>query len=282
MTLTRQQWIMVIGGVVGFFILVIAGFAIRNAMVGGGSNVSLSEFKASERVVGSASSACADEQYPEGCQASMVNKEARKHGNVSLCAVLEDKAYVSCVGLVARDTRRLEDCKSLDGEDKRSCRDNVLNLQARDSSNLELCDRIEDQFISDNCRNAVIGEIVRGGNCEEAGLDESLCEDQDLINKAIQNADDSLCDTLSESDQDNCYVGVFEALSEDTDLDGLSLQDERELVTDPSRVDSDNDGLHDGEEVYEHGTDPLLQDTDGDGFSDGEEVDAGYSPTEAG
>ncbi|OKX90851.1 hypothetical protein [Corynebacterium glutamicum] len=73
-------------------------------------------------------------------------------------------------------------------------------------------------------------------------------------------------------------------LDSDTDKDGLSDGFEAgkavtlanghvgyELLSDPARVDSDNDGLHDAEELNQD-TDPFLKDTDGDGLSDGDEV----------
>jgi len=61
----------------------------------------------------------------------------------------------------------------------------------------------------------------------------------------------------------------------DSDNDGLTNAEEKELGTSPSFPDTDRDGLLDGEEVNEHGTDPLVQDTDQDGFDDFEEVEAG-------
>jgi hypothetical protein len=45
-------------------------------------------------------------------------------------------------------------------------------------------------------------------------------------------------------------------------------------------LDSDNDGLSDNEENL-YGTDPKNPDTDGDGYSDGVEVKSGYSPIKA-
>ena len=41
---------------------------------------------------------------------------------------------------------------------------------------------------------------------------------------------------------------------------------------DPYSVDTDGDGLLDGQEIDTHGTDPNNPDTDGDGWSDGDEV----------
>lgn len=64
----------------------------------------------------------------------------------------------------------------------------------------------------------------------------------------------------------------------DTDLDGLADVDEQILGTNPQKMDTDEDGLLDGEEVNAYKTDPLKADADGDGYKDGEEVRAGYDP----
>lgn len=73
----------------------------------------------------------------------------------------------------------------------------------------------------------------------------------------------------------------FQKVSErplDSDGDGLSDEEEKDLGTSPYKVDSDGDGLFDREEVRVYLTDPLVLDTDGDGFSDGEEVGNGDNP----
>ncbi|MFT5686198.1 MAG: thiol-disulfide isomerase/thioredoxin [Myxococcota bacterium] len=69
-------------------------------------------------------------------------------------------------------------------------------------------------------------------------------------------------------------IGCF-----DSDDDGLTNAEEKELGTNPDKADSDGDGLDDGDEVDE-GTDPDNADTDGDGLSDGDEMDAGTDPLE--
>ena len=69
------------------------------------------------------------------------------------------------------------------------------------------------------------------------------------------------------------------ACNPDTDEDGLTRSEEKELGTDPDQADSDGDGLSDGDEVNEHQTDPLQSDTDGDSYSDSEEIDAGSDPS---
>ncbi|GGO75319.1 binary toxin-like calcium binding domain-containing protein [Nocardioides deserti] len=58
----------------------------------------------------------------------------------------------------------------------------------------------------------------------------------------------------------------------DADEDGLTDGQEKQLGTDPTKADTDGDGLKDGAEVNQHKTDPLKPDTDGDGVKDGAEV----------
>lgn len=58
----------------------------------------------------------------------------------------------------------------------------------------------------------------------------------------------------------------------DQDNDGLSDQEEREAGTDPTKADTDGDGLSDRQEVQDYKTDPTKPDSDGDGASDANEV----------
>ncbi|MCX6875948.1 MAG: SUMF1/EgtB/PvdO family nonheme iron enzyme [Verrucomicrobia bacterium] len=53
------------------------------------------------------------------------------------------------------------------------------------------------------------------------------------------------------------------------------------FATDPTKADTDSDGLKDGEEVNLYHTNPILADTDGDGFLDGAEVEFGGDPLSA-
>lgn len=66
----------------------------------------------------------------------------------------------------------------------------------------------------------------------------------------------------------------------DSDGDGLFDGQEADLGTDPGSEDSDLDGLHDGEEV-DLGTDPLAEDTDEDGYWDAWEITEETDPTDA-
>lgn len=64
----------------------------------------------------------------------------------------------------------------------------------------------------------------------------------------------------------------------DSDGDGLDDERERNLGTDPVKVDTDADDLTDGDEVIIWSTNPLNPDTDGDSYLDGNEIKAGFSP----
>jgi hypothetical protein len=60
----------------------------------------------------------------------------------------------------------------------------------------------------------------------------------------------------------------------DADLDGDNYPDAQELEIglDPTNIDTDGDGVADGDELNIYGTDPFTWDSDGDGLSDGTEL----------
>jgi hypothetical protein len=64
------------------------------------------------------------------------------------------------------------------------------------------------------------------------------------------------------------------AAIDNSDLDGDNYPDAEEpnLGLDPNNVDTDGDGVADGDEITIYGTDPTVADTDGDGRSDGDEL----------
>jgi len=64
----------------------------------------------------------------------------------------------------------------------------------------------------------------------------------------------------------------------DTDFDGLTDVEEKQLKTRIDNPDTDNDGLSDRLEVKIYFTNPLKADTDKDGMSDGDEVRRGLDP----
>jgi len=58
----------------------------------------------------------------------------------------------------------------------------------------------------------------------------------------------------------------------DPDNDGLTNLEEYQMLTNPVKSDTDDDGINDGDEVNTHFTNPLRPDTDYDGLTDGWEV----------
>ena len=77
-------------------------------------------------------------------------------------------------------------------------------------------------------------------------------------------------------------INLNQPANVDSDLDGLTDEEESALGTDPSEPDSDGDNLFDREEARVYETDPLNPDTDSDGYLDGTEVSGGYNPKGAG
>ena len=107
--------------------------------------------------------------------------------------------------------------------------------------------------------NLTIGTLDKGEG------DASIDEDGDQIPDCLE--------TLLGLDPTNAN----DALA-DSDNDGLSNLQEILAGTSITRVDTDNDGVEDGEEVNNLNTHPLLRDSDFDGLSDGYEVTMGFDP----
>jgi len=90
---------------------------------------------------------------------------------------------------------------------------------------------------------------------------------------------DSDSDGLSNLDE---FLSRADPTKQDTDGDGLSDGEEVSVHgTLPTRADTDQDGLSDREEIVNRGTDPLDADSDDDGFADGEEAEAGADPKDS-
>jgi FtsZ-interacting cell division protein ZipA len=64
----------------------------------------------------------------------------------------------------------------------------------------------------------------------------------------------------------------------DSDLDGVSDEEEKRIGTNADNPDTDGDGLLDGDEVRLYHSDPLKSDTDGDGITDGKAVRMNKNP----
>ncbi len=112
--------------------------------------------------------------------------------------------------------------------------------------------------------SSVPEQQVAGGQQEEASLDPSGKEAS-----SEQSVQSSLPVDTEQSQQ---------AAALDSDGDGLTDGEEYRLGTNKEEADSDGDGLFDREEVKVYRTDPLNTDSDKDGYADGIEVKGGYNP----
>jgi hypothetical protein len=80
------------------------------------------------------------------------------------------------------------------------------------------------------------------------------------------------CAKLEHGEVASAEVNDTFSVNTDCDGDGISDADEVKQGTNPSKADTDNDGLNDYAEIHTHLTNPTLSDTDGDGLTDGAEV----------
>jgi hypothetical protein len=69
-----------------------------------------------------------------------------------------------------------------------------------------------------------------------------------------------------------------DTVSDDSDNDGLSTDEEKKINSDSEKIDSDGDGLTDGEEVKVYSTNPLQADSDNDKVNDGDEIKNRHNP----
>ena len=111
------------------------------------------------------------------------------------------------------------------------------------------------------------------GNKEE---NKQTPEDAEKEKEKETPPQDSDGDGLSDEQEKEIGTDINQA---DTDGDGLTDREEfMGTKTSSFKKDTDGDGLTDFEELKEYGTDPATPDSDGDGYTDGEEVENGYNP----
>ncbi|MDP3899745.1 MAG: hypothetical protein Q8Q23_01550 [bacterium] len=99
----------------------------------------------------------------------------------------------------------------------------------------------------------------------------------DEMNVEPDIEDDSVASDLENALIDDDFSGVLEEVI-DSDNDGITDADEKNIGTNPEKADTDDDGLSDREEIFIYGTNPMDPDSDKDGYLDGDEVKNGYNP----
>ena len=120
-----------------------------------------------------------------------------------------------------------------------------------------------------------------GGDCAEVPEQfRQYCIDWNAMETAKTAKD---CDVVKEpAYKDFCLkvakLGMTKAREIDSDNDGITDGNELFLNTDPKNPDMDGDGLQDGQETVIFKTDPTKSDTDGDGVNDKQELDNGTDP----
>ena len=104
-----------------------------------------------------------------------------------------------------------------------------------------------------------------------AGVNTNINSQKTNIN-AVNNSNISPNANSAINTNSTASINGSSKITNDTDGDGLTNEDEAKSGTDPKNPDTDNDGLSDREEVKVWKTNPLKADTDGDGYNDGEEI----------
>ncbi len=89
--------------------------------------------------------------------------------------------------------------------------------------------------------------------------------------RLIVGGEDTDADGLLDSWEVSVYGDLSKGADDDGDGDGLTASGEFTAGSDPTKADTDDDGLPDGQEVTEVNSDPGKADTDGDGLTDAEE-----------
>ena len=104
-----------------------------------------------------------------------------------------------------------------------------------------------------------------------AGVNTNINSQKTNIN-AVNNSNISPNANSAINANSTVSVNGSSKITNDTDGDGLTNEDEAKSGTDPKNPDTDGDNLSDREEVKTWKTNPLKADTDGDGYNDGEEI----------
>jgi hypothetical protein len=187
---------------------------------------------------------------------------ARSVGSAQGCEQLTGELLENCVSLIARDQKDPQACNLLESDAKQACENATWLLKAKEQNSLEACNQITDASTRGVCQTQVKDSLISQGRCADAQVDQSLCDNQSVLNDAVATGDATRCEALSdETDQFACLYLIS---STDNDQDGLMLADEVTQGLSDAIADGDGDGLNDGDEVHVYTTNPAISDTDGD------------------
>jgi hypothetical protein len=200
-------------------------------------------------------------------------KQAVASNSSDTCMDLDLDMRNVCITQIAMNNSNIELCQDIsDVEKKDYCKSKVYHKIAIENNNINNCALIEDNFWHDSCLNKIVDNNgLNKSICEDINdfEDAKACEDRITFFEAIEVED---CSLLEGEMREECD-SVFNNNEEEKKVEEKLANIEEEVV-----VDTDNDGLSDGDEVNIHGTDPNNPDTDSDGYLDGEEVENGFDP----
>lgn len=295
----RHNWLLIGGGLLLAILIVVgAMWFVRSREASRAEAVRQQELvETTKAELDAQLSVCEASPDSDLCRSELTRRAALRSGAANVCDSLTGEALTACVRDVAGSRGDEDLCKILTEGDLATCTDWVRFLKAKNAQSYEGCASIQDATLLATCQQQLQAVALNDHSCQELGIAESICTARAIEEEAILTSDPSLCDRLPPEDQENCFEIVK---GSDQDEDGVSLQIELGLGTDPAKADTDGDGLldgdevlrgtdplsadpdgdglPDGEEVLIWGTDPFSKDTDGDGFSDGEEVKNEYNP----
>ncbi len=224
----------------------------------------LNEAQTITNAVESARDACSTALNSEKCEAQRISSSARSGGVAQLCETLDGSKRDACLFGVARETKDVELCqKIVDALVLQTCSDNISQKLALEADDAALCRDIIDEEKRSRCEQTL------------TPVDTTTVFYQ-TVEEGKRKRDPSVCAVLSDDELDGCLDFVGPA---DLDLDGLSADEETLAGSSDASQDTDQDGLGDFDEVRVYLTNPSKADTDGDGFKDGQEVSSGYNPS---
>ncbi|GEM_PF-2226595 len=271
----RLPWKLIIP--IGIALLIVMGALLAWFMRARSASTLLIAKRAEDigREVLQADAACARAADPRTCTSTLVASAARVLAAPEACRHLKESVAIdNCLWGVAATTSDIQLCTQIqDAWWADACHDGIIRAQAFAAGKADACQPIKNSAKQKTCREAL--DPTTAANCKARGGSVETCADLAMLEQAKQAEDRSVCDSIKDkSRRGQC----LELISDDTDRDGLTTQEEKKFGTDPHNPDTDGDGLTDGDEVHVYRTNPLKADTDGDGFKDGEEVRKGYNP----
>lgn len=207
-------------------------------------------------------------------------KKAALEQNIKYCEEIKSYTKDECINLIAINSGNSDLCNKIsDLKIKQDCLAVYTVALAQATGELEKCYTIENQDLKNTCLVQIFLQQDDLNYCTEVeAQDKTLC--QVLINKnmAMADADAALCNKIQDQNlKDDCLT-IVKNIPLDSDSDGLADFLERSYGLNPFKADTDNDGLNDYDEIYKYQTKPRVADTDGDGYSDGQEVKNNYDP----